>query len=97
MLAIVLAPPLGFVGWILIGGIAGAIAGRIVRGRGYGCLVDVIVGVIGAFLGGYLVSLILPSLGFPADQAFGFIGTLIVAVLGAVVLLGVLRLLFGRR
>jgi uncharacterized membrane protein YeaQ/YmgE (transglycosylase-associated protein family) len=77
--------------WLVIGLIAGAVAGRLVRGRGYGCLVDIIVGVIGAFIGGLLVGLFVP------DQAYGFIGSLVVATLGAVILLGFIRLLSSRR
>jgi uncharacterized membrane protein YeaQ/YmgE (transglycosylase-associated protein family) len=90
--AVVLAPPLGIVGWLLIGLLAGAIAGRLVRGRGFGCLVDMLVGVIGAVVGGFLLNLFLPG-----DQTYGFLGSLVVALLGAVVLLALLRLIFGGR
>ncbi|MDQ6636669.1 MAG: GlsB/YeaQ/YmgE family stress response membrane protein [Candidatus Dormibacteraeota bacterium] len=89
--ALVLSPPLGILGWIVIGLLAGGIAGRLVRGRGFGCLLDVIVGVIGAAIGGFLVNLFLPG-----DQTYGFVGSLVVALLGAVVLLALLRLVFGR-
>ncbi|MDQ6898112.1 MAG: GlsB/YeaQ/YmgE family stress response membrane protein [Candidatus Dormibacteraeota bacterium] len=89
--ALVLAPPLGILGWVVIGLLAGAIAGRLVRGRGFGCLLDVIVGVIGAAIGGFLVNLFLPG-----DQTYGFVGSLVVALLGAVLLLTLLRLVFGR-
>jgi uncharacterized membrane protein YeaQ/YmgE (transglycosylase-associated protein family) len=75
-------------GWILIGLIAGALAGRVVRGRGFGCLVDIIVGIAGAFIGGILV-------GYFVQGAAGFWESLVVAFIGAVVLLGVLRLLSG--
>jgi uncharacterized membrane protein YeaQ/YmgE (transglycosylase-associated protein family) len=53
--------------------------------------VDIIVGILGAFVGGFLVGLVLPG------NSFGFIGTLIVATLGAVLLLALLRLVSGRR
>ena len=43
--------PGGILGWLLVGLIAGALAGRVVRGRGYGCLVDIVVGIAGAFIG----------------------------------------------
>ena len=76
----------GWFAWLVVGLLAGAIAGTLVRGRGYGCLVDIVVGIIGAFIGGIVVGLFLPG------TAVGFFGTLIVAVLGAVLLLAVLRL-----
>ena len=87
-LALDLNPGFGWLGWILIGLIAGALAGRVVRGRGFGCLVDIIVGVAGAFIGGIIV-------GAFVQGAAGFWESLVVAFIGAVVLLGVLRLLSG--
>jgi len=72
---------------VIIGLIAGAIAGRLVRGRGYGCLMDIVVGVLGAFIGGIVVGLLLP------DTTLGFIWTLIVATLGAIALLAFIRVL----
>ena len=92
LLAVVLNPSGGFLAWILIGLIAGAVAGRLVRGRGYGCIVDIIVGLVGAFIGGLLVSAFVP-----VTQVYGFVGSLIVAILGAVILLAFLRLLTPRR
>jgi uncharacterized membrane protein YeaQ/YmgE (transglycosylase-associated protein family) len=90
---VILNPQGGFLAWLLIGLIAGAVAGRLVRGRGYGCLVDIIVGVIGAFIGGLLVGLFVPE-----SQVYGFVGSLVVATLGAVILLGFIRLISpGRR
>jgi uncharacterized membrane protein YeaQ/YmgE (transglycosylase-associated protein family) len=83
--------PGGILAWIVIGILAGAIAGRIVQGRGLGCITDLVVGVIGAFIGGYLVSLVAPG------NQYGFLGTLLVAVLGAVVLLAFVRLVAGSR
>jgi uncharacterized membrane protein YeaQ/YmgE (transglycosylase-associated protein family) len=86
-----LNPP-GVIAWILIGLIAGAIAGRLVRGRGYGCLLDVVVGIVGAFLGGLILSFFVQP-----GTTFGFFGSLLVAILGAIILLLVLRLLTGGR
>lgn len=83
--------PGGWIAWLIVGLLAGAIAGRLVRGRGYGCLVDIIVGIVGSFIGGIVVGLFVPG------TAYGFIGSLIVAILGAVILLAVLRLLSPRR
>jgi uncharacterized membrane protein YeaQ/YmgE (transglycosylase-associated protein family) len=87
-LALNLNPGFGWLGWILIGLIAGALAGRVVRGRGFGCVVDIIVGIAGAFLGGILI-------GYFVQGAAGFWESLVVAFIGAVVLLAVLRLVSG--
>lgn len=86
----VVLDPGGILSWIIVGLIAGAIASRIVAGRGMGCVVDIVVGVVGAFVGGFLVS-------FFVTGAYGFIGSLIVAVLGAVVFLAILKGLSGGR
>ena len=83
--------PGSFVAWVIVGLIAGAIAGRLVAGRGFGCLADIAVGVIGAFVGGFVVSF------FIHGGAYGFIGTTLVAILGATIFLALLRLLSGGR
>lgn len=73
--------------WFLIVGlIAGWLAGLLVKGGGYGLVGDLVVGVIGALLGGYLFG----TLGVSAGG--GLLGSIIVATIGAVVLLFVLRL-----
>ena len=79
--------PDGWLAWLVVGLLAGAIAGRVVRGRGMGCLLDVVIGVLGAFIGGAVVSLFVP------ENTYGFIGTLIVATLGAIILLAFVRLI----
>ncbi|AKJ96397.1 MULTISPECIES: GlsB/YeaQ/YmgE family stress response membrane protein [Thioalkalivibrio] len=71
---------------LLIGGIAGWLAGLLVHGSGQGILLNIVVGVIGAFLGGWLFT----QLGV---QAAGLIGSLAAATVGAVLLLGLLRLI----
>ena len=73
--------------FLLIGLIAGWLAGKVMRGGGFGVVGDMIVGVIGAFLGGWLFSL----LGISAGG--GLIGSIIVAFVGALVLLFLLRLI----
>src|SRR5438128_10146941 len=70
--------------FLLIGLIAGWLAGKVMRGGGYGVVGDMIVGVIGAFIGGWLFSLI-------GIAAGGLIGSIITAFVGAVVLLLILR------
>lgn len=87
----VVLDPGSILAWLVVGLIAGAIAGRLVAGRGFGCLADIAVGVIGAFVGGFVVSV------FTHGGAFGFIGTTLVAILGATIFLALLRLLSGGR
>jgi uncharacterized membrane protein YeaQ/YmgE (transglycosylase-associated protein family) len=71
--------------FLIIGVVAGFLAGKIMKGGGFGLLGDLVVGVIGAFLGGWLFGM----LGlFPA----GMLGTLVTATVGAVVLLWLIRL-----
>jgi uncharacterized membrane protein YeaQ/YmgE (transglycosylase-associated protein family) len=80
--------------WIIVGGIAGWLASLVVQGGGMGIVGDVIVGIVGALIGGFLLSLLLPGT-FGLD---GFnLGSLIVAFIGAVVLLLIVRLFTGRR
>jgi len=69
-----------FIGFLIIGLIAGWLAGIIMKGRGSGLIINLVTGVVGAFVGGFLFSL----LGF---HAHGIIGSLITATVGAVVLL----------
>jgi uncharacterized membrane protein YeaQ/YmgE (transglycosylase-associated protein family) len=75
-----------FVWFILIGLVAGWLAGQVMKGGGFGVLGDIVVGVIGALLGGFLFSLLGISAG-------GLLGSLIVATVGAIVLLFALRLI----
>ncbi|WP_179402675.1 GlsB/YeaQ/YmgE family stress response membrane protein [Burkholderia guangdongensis] len=75
-----------FIMWLIIGAIAGWLAGALVKGGGFGLIVDIIVGIVGAFIGGWLAS----ALGIHIGS--GFIGSIIVAVIGAVILLFVIRL-----
>ena len=72
--------------WAVVGLIAGWAAGRIMKGGGYGVVMDIVLGVIGAVVGGWL-------LGVLGVHAGGFIGTILVAILGAVVLIWITRLL----
>ncbi len=84
--------PGSWLAWIVIGLVAGAIASRIVAGRGFGCLADIVVGVAGAIIGGFLLGAL-----FGASGTVGFWGSLIVAFIGAAVLLAALKLLSGGR
>lgn len=73
---------MNFVWFLLIGLIAGWLAGQIMKGRGFGVVGNLVVGVIGAVLGGFLFGL----LGFTSS---GLIGSLITALVGAIVLLAI--------
>ena len=74
--------------WFLIVGlIAGWLAGVLVKGGGYGVLGDIVVGIIGAFIGGYLFS------SFGATMGGGLLGSIIVATIGAVILIFIVRLI----
>ncbi len=76
--------------WLLIGLIAGWLAGTVARGRGFGCVVDVILGLIGAVIGGWIFE----KLGI---VSFGFWGSLAAATVGAIVLVAIARLFAGGR
>ncbi|TAM12674.1 MAG: GlsB/YeaQ/YmgE family stress response membrane protein [Rhodanobacter sp.] len=78
---------MGFIAWIVVGAIAGWLAGVLVKGGGFGLLADIGVGIVGAFIGGWLFGLLGIHLGN------GWIGSLVTAVIGAVVLLFVVRLI----
>lgn len=69
---------------IVIGIIAGWLAGLIVKGRGMGLLVDLIVGIVGSLIGGFLAGLI-------GLAAYGLLGRLVIALAGAVILLFLVR------
>jgi uncharacterized membrane protein YeaQ/YmgE (transglycosylase-associated protein family) len=76
---------------LLVGIVAGFLAGKVVDGGGFGLIGDLVVGVLGAFIGDWL----LPQLNI--HLGVGLVGLIINATLGAIVLLAVLRLLFGSR
>jgi uncharacterized membrane protein YeaQ/YmgE (transglycosylase-associated protein family) len=82
--------PGGIVMWLIVGLIAGWLAGQFMKGGGYGLVGDIVVGIIGAFLGGLLFGLLMPG------GSVGFIGSIAVAFTGAVVLIAILRALPGR-
>lgn len=85
---------MGILSWIVVGLIAGWLAGELMRGDGFGLVGNIIVGIIGALLGGFLAT----SLFGLGDTLTGInVTTLLVAFLGAVVLLGILRLFRGSR
>jgi uncharacterized membrane protein YeaQ/YmgE (transglycosylase-associated protein family) len=85
-------PELGIFGWIIIGLIAGAIAGVFVPGRErLGCIGTMLVGILGGILGGILWENVLGM-----GEATGWLGAIVVATLGSILILIVLRAVSGR-
>jgi uncharacterized membrane protein YeaQ/YmgE (transglycosylase-associated protein family) len=83
---------MGIIAWIVLGLIAGFIASKIVNHTGSGVLMDVVLGVVGALVGGFLFSM------FGAVGVTGFnIYSMLVAIVGAVVVLWLYHALIGRR
>lgn len=78
--------PMSLIGWLVIGAVAGWLAGRIVEGYGFGLIGNIVVGILGACIGG----IILPRLGIIPESTMG---NFVAATLGAVLLLFVLGLL----
>jgi uncharacterized membrane protein YeaQ/YmgE (transglycosylase-associated protein family) len=77
----------GIIIWLIVGAIAGWLAGMVVKGGGFGLIGDIVVGIIGAVIAGWL----LPRIGIVIGV--GFIASVIDAFIGAVILLIVLRLI----
>jgi len=78
------------IGWVIIGLIAGWLTGKVTRGAGYGCLGDVVLGMVGAVIGGWIFG----KLGIWGG---GFLFSLAAAVVGAVVLVSIARLFAGHK
>jgi uncharacterized membrane protein YeaQ/YmgE (transglycosylase-associated protein family) len=72
--------------WIVVGLVAGWAAGKIMKGGGYGTVMDIVLGIVGAVVGGWL-------LGMLGIYAGGLIGTIIVAIIGAVFLIWLSRMI----
>lgn len=83
---------MGLLSWIVVGAIAGWLAGLVVQGIGFGLLGDIIVGVVGGLVGGFLASQLFNM----PDAVNGFnLTSIVVAFLGAVIVIVVIRLLRG--
>ncbi len=80
--------PRTVIGWILVGLIAGWLAGKVSRGRGFGCIANIILGLVGAILGGWIFT----KLGILGG---GLLYSIAAATLGAVVLVAIARLFAG--
>jgi uncharacterized membrane protein YeaQ/YmgE (transglycosylase-associated protein family) len=79
--------PGGLIAWLVVGLIAGWLAGQFMKGGGYGIIGDIVLGIIGAFIGGFVFSLLLPG------SSVGLIGSIVVAFVGAVILIALARAL----
>ena len=77
----------GLIWWILVGLIAGWLAGKVMKGSGFGVLMDIVVGIVGAIVGGWIFGRLG---GFPFG---GTLGTIVVAFAGAVIFLWLVRLI----
>ncbi len=83
---------MSIIAWLVVGLIAGWLAGMVMKGGGYGVVGDIIVGILGALLGGFLAGVI-----FGGDFMSGInLVSIVVAFLGAVVLIAIVRALPGR-
>ena len=80
--------PRSLLGWLLVGLIAGWLAGKVSRGRGFGCVANVILGLVGAVLGGWIFT----RLGIFGG---GILYSIAAATLGAVLLVTIARLFAG--
>jgi len=80
--------PRGLLAWLFLGLVAGWLAGKLSRGRGYGCITDIILGLVGSFIGGWVFT----KLGIFGG---GFIYSLAAATLGAVILVAIVHLFTG--
>ena len=85
---------MGILAWLVVGLIAGWLASIVMRGGGYGLIGDIIVGIVGALIGGFLAANLLNM----PDAVNGInVTSILVAFVGAVILIAILRLFSGRR
>jgi uncharacterized membrane protein YeaQ/YmgE (transglycosylase-associated protein family) len=82
--------PGGIIAWLIVGLIAGFLAGKVMKGSGYGIVGDLIIGLIGAFLGGLLF-------GSFVHAEYALIGSIVVAFIGACILIAVVRFVASGR
>ena len=84
---------MGLIAWLILGLIAGFLASHVMNGGGYGVVGDIVVGVVGAFIGGFLFSLLT---GTPNPVNTLDVGSIFVAFVGACILLALLRAVASR-
>jgi uncharacterized membrane protein YeaQ/YmgE (transglycosylase-associated protein family) len=89
----ILAAPFVCIGWIIVGAIAGALANSFMK-TNQPLIVDIVIGLLGAFIGGILVNLL--GLSRPESGIGGVLASLVVATIGAVILIALARAFRGR-
>jgi uncharacterized membrane protein YeaQ/YmgE (transglycosylase-associated protein family) len=82
---------MGLIAWIIVGLVAGWLAGQIMKGSGYGLLGNLVIGLVGALVGGWLFGIVAS-----AAEPTGLLGSIVTATIGALVLLVVVRVFSGR-
>lgn len=82
--------PRGIIAWLFLGLVAGWLAGKLARGRGFGCIGDIILGLIGSVVGGWIFT----KLGI-VSPANSFLYSLAAATLGAVILVAIAHIFAG--
>jgi uncharacterized membrane protein YeaQ/YmgE (transglycosylase-associated protein family) len=90
LLADIAMMPGGVIAWIVVGLIAGWLAGMVMKGGGYGILGDIVVGLVGSLVGGFVM-------GYFVQGDTGFWGSVVVAFIGAVILIAIVRAVRGAR
>ena len=83
----------GIIAWVIIGVIAGWITGKLMKGSGFGFFMDMVVGLVGAVIGGFIAS----HLGIAPPGQQGMIISILIAVVGAVILTWIVRVISGNR
>jgi uncharacterized membrane protein YeaQ/YmgE (transglycosylase-associated protein family) len=83
----------GIIAWIIIGLVAGWLTGKLMKGSGFGFVMDMVVGLVGALIGGFLAS----HLGMGGVGDHGLVMSILIAVVGAVLLTMLLRLVSGNK
>ena len=78
---------MGILAWIVVGLIAGWLAGQVMKGGGYGVVIDIVLGILGGVLGGWIFGML------GIWHGGGMIGSIIIAFVGAVILVSITRLL----
>lgn len=85
---------LDIIGFVVVGGVAGWVAGRIITGDGYGPLLDVMLGVAGGIVGGWIIGVILGTLGHTSPG--GLLAEFFVSLIGACILVVIVHLIRRR-
>ncbi len=89
LVADVALTPGSVIAWLVVGLISGFLAGKVMKGGGFGVVGDIIVGLVGALIGGYLM-------GYFVQGTEGFVGSIFVAFVGACILIAITRVVKGK-